>query len=87
MRIWWFGLFYKGFEMVVQNGGTATDYKSTTMKCNCDPADCAVCRFLSGDREIRTMLEVIRVLDANLHEREIGFEYLAAALFIATPPK
>lgn len=73
--------------MVVQDGGTATDYKSTTLNCNSEQADCAVCRFLSGDREIPTMLEVIRVLDANLHEREIGFAYLAAAFFTATPPK
>ena len=42
-----------------------TEYKSSVLTCNVDDGDCAVCRFLNGDQDKETLMEVIRVLDVS----------------------
>lgn len=45
-------------------------YKSSVLRCHAGDDTCELCRFLDGEREEQTLLRVIDVLDAKLHEEE-----------------
>ena len=46
-------------------------YKSSVLRCcQCDDDDCAVCQFLEGSGYIPHLMEVIKVLDEHLANKE-----------------
>lgn len=47
-------------------------YRSSVLTCHDDDGECAVCRFLSGDRSALVMIAVIDVLDVQLAEAELS---------------
>ncbi len=53
------------------------EYKSSVLRCH-DPtdADCATCRFLSGDKSQNVLLDVISNLDHMLFNEETLTETL-----------
>lgn len=53
------------------------EYKSSVLRCH-DPADadCATCRFLSGDKSQDVLLDVISNLDHMLFDEETLTETL-----------
>ena len=46
-------------------------FKSTVLTCYVDDDDCSTCKFISGDRDIKTLLDVIQTLDNRLNEEEV----------------
>ena len=52
------------------DGRAMSDWKSSTLRFCSDEEDCKICRFVGGDRSEDVMLEVIRILDANLAAKE-----------------
>ena len=59
-----------------REGGTGeavlmtADYRSSVLRCNVEEDGCQVCEFLNGARDANTLLEVIRILDAQLAKEE-----------------
>lgn len=50
--------------------GVGVGWKSSTLRCFDDPDHCKVCAFIAGDRSEAVLMEVIRVLDVTLADRE-----------------
>lgn len=45
-------------------------YISSVLRCNISDDECAICRFLNGDRSDPVLLHVIALLDKRLAEEE-----------------
>jgi hypothetical protein len=63
-----------------RNSGSRNCYASSVLRCNVDDDGCAVCDFLNGSDDVAGMLEVIRILDAQLAESEKHARTLTTAL-------
>ncbi len=48
----------------------AATYLSSVLTCDTGCDECKVCRFLSGDRSLPVLFEVIKILDRKLFETE-----------------
>lgn len=46
------------------------NWKSSVLQCNAEDDDCKVCRFLAGNRDQETLLEVIRIIDSVCGQAE-----------------
>ena len=56
--------------MDILREGRIKMYKSTVLNCNSDDDECAVCRFLNGDRTGGVLMSVIKTLDNSLADSE-----------------
>lgn len=46
------------------------EWESSVLMCYDNPDHCKLCKFIDGDRSEDVMLEVIRILDETLADRE-----------------
>jgi hypothetical protein len=46
------------------------EWKSSVLKCDPHEDGCRICGFLSGDRDMETLMEVIRTLDIVCEREE-----------------
>lgn len=46
------------------------NWLSSVLTCDVGDDDCPICRFVSGSRDIDTLMEVIEVLDKTLYNEE-----------------
>jgi hypothetical protein len=47
------------------------EWQSTVLKCNPCEQECAVCKFLAGDRSVEILMIVISRLDKALSDEEL----------------
>lgn len=70
------------FQPETKNAMPSSNYRSSTLTCHPEADCCLVCDFIGGERSTAAMLEVIRILDAKLDQKErlldLCLEVLAA---------
>lgn len=64
-----------------QDTNDEQDYVSSVLNArDCHDPECAVCKFLNGDRSTETLLRVIEVVDHVCAKSEAGVKILTALL-------
>lgn len=56
------------------------NWLSSVLTYNVEDDNCPVCRFISGSRDIDTLMEVIKVLDMKLYNEETRRHILLEAI-------